>query len=166
MRRQVKRDFRKPLVVMTPKSLLRHPECTSSLKELAPGTKFKEIIDDESVTTDQVKKVLIVSGKLYYELNTKRKELKKDNVAIIRLEQLFPLPEKQIKALIQKYASAKNWIWVQEEPINMGSWDYIHRCFTWKKLKVIARQNASSPAEGSAREHAINQATLINQCFK
>lgn len=167
LRRQVSRDFRKPLVVFTPKSLLRHPECVSRVEEMGPGTKFQEIINDPTVKDPaSIKKVLICSGKIYFEIKAQRDERKQVDVAIIRLEQLYPMPVKQIKALAEQYSSVKTWNWVQEEPQNMGAWDFLQRNFKGPRLKCISRPAAASPAEGSAKGHKANQQDIIEKCFK
>lgn len=167
LRRQVVRDFRKPLVIMTPKSLLRHPEAVSRVEDMGPGTKFQEVINDPSVEdASKIKKVLLCSGKLYYELKKERDERKQKDVAIIRLEQLYPMPTKQIKALAETYSSIKTWNWVQEEPQNMGAWDFLNRNFKGPRLKCISRAAAASPAEGSAKGHKANQSEIIEKSFK
>lgn len=165
IRRQLLREFRKPLVVFTPKSLLRHPECVSELEELGTGTYFREIIDDTAVDNRKVNKVLLCSGKIYYELAARRQELGRTDVALVRLEQLYPLPRPQIRALVAKYRT-NNWYWVQEEPINMGAWDFLLRSFHEKKLKVISRPQMASPAEGSLSLHKRVQSSLIENCFQ
>lgn len=167
LRRQVTRDFRKPLVVFTPKSLLRHPECVSRVEDMGPGTRFQEVIDDPSIKdASKVKKVLLCSGKIYYELKKERDERKQNDVAIVRLEQLYPMPTKQIKAIAENYSNVKSWTWVQEEPQNMGSWDFLNRNFKGPRLKCISRAAAASPAEGSAKGHKANQSEIIEKCFK
>ena len=132
LRRQLKRNFRKPLVVFTPKSLLRHPSCYSTIEEFTNG-KFQEIIDD-SIDTLSVKKLVICSGKLYYEILQERKENKRTDVAIVRLEQLYPIPEQQLQKIIKKY-NPEHRSWAQEEPENMGAWSYILRSLRHLPLK-------------------------------
>lgn len=166
LRRQLKRDFRKPLVIMTPKSLLRHPECVSHLDDFVTGTRFQEVIDDSTVDAAKVSRVVFCSGKIYYELVEKRKELGRDDIAIVRIEQLYPYPKKQIKAICDKYSVSKQWYWVQEEPLNMGAWDFLNRTFTDKKLKVISRPASSSPAEGSPREHKKAQNLILETALQ
>jgi 2-oxoglutarate dehydrogenase E1 component len=117
MRRQLERPFRKPLVVMSPKSLLRHPDCVSDIKDFEEGNYFQEVIDDPSVS--DAKKVLFCSGKVYYDLLAKQKADNRKDIAIVRIEQVYPFPLKQVKAIIQKYSKAKVY-WVQEEPQNNG----------------------------------------------
>src|SRR5690606_37202642 len=120
LRRQLKRDFRIPLVIMTPKSLLRHPMCVSNLKDFTEG-KFEEIFADTYADPKKVKRVLLCSGKIYYELLQKQQEEKRKDVAIIRIEQLYPFPEKELEEQFKLYSKAE-FFWVQEEPRNMGTW--------------------------------------------
>ena len=165
IRRQLKREFRKPLIIMTPKSLLRHAKCISTLEELANG-KFQEVIDDASAKAKEVKKVVFVSGKLYYELLERKEEDKATDVAIVRLEQFYPFPEKQMNAIIDKYSSAKEIIWAQEEPENMGGWSFILRHFKGVNLRLISRLSSASPASGSSKVFAKRQAAIINEVFE
>lgn len=165
IRRQLKREFRKPLIIMTPKSLLRHAKCISTLEELAIG-KFQEVIDDASAKAKEVKKVVFVSGKLYYELLERKEEDKATDVAIVRLEQFYPFPEKQMNAIIDKYSSAKEIIWAQEEPENMGGWSFILRHFKGVNLRLISRLSSASPASGSSKVFAKRQAAIINEVFE
>ncbi len=166
LRRQLKRNFRKPLVVMTPKSLLRHPRCVSNLNELAEGN-FKEIIDDpdsyRGADANKITRVVLCSGKLYYELLEEREKNNAANIALIRLEQLYPFPQKQFAALVAKYNNAKQWIWAQEEPENMGAWSHIMRTIKNVPLQVIARPESASPATGSYHAHEREQAELIGK---
>ena len=163
LRRQMKRNFRKPLVVFTPKSLLRHPRCTSSLKELATG-RFQEIIDDATADAKKVERVLLCSGKVYYDLLEKKEELNAEEVALVRLEQLDPLPRTQIAELQKKYKNAK-WMWVQEEPENMGAWAHLLRKLRQVELEVVARPASGAPATGSGQRHRIEQARLLDRAF-
>ena len=165
IRRQLKREFRKPLIIMTPKSLLRHAKCISTLEELAIG-KFQEVIDDASAKAKEVKKVVFVSGKLYYELLERKEEDKATDVAIVRLEQFYPFPEKQMNAIIDKYSSAKEIIWAQEEPENMGGWSFVLRHFKGVNLRLISRLSSASPASGSSKVFAKRQAAIINEVFE
>jgi 2-oxoglutarate dehydrogenase E1 component len=164
LRRQMHRDFRTPLVVMTPKSLLRHPLCTSSISDFTNGG-FKEVIDDETVKAKDVKKVVMCSGKIFYELLAKQQADKVKDIAIIRLEQLYPMPQKQILALIEKYKKAE-FYWVQEEPKNMGVWLHLFR-YDWPvKLNRISRESSSTPATGFASVHAKEQAEIVQKVFE
>src|SRR5262249_29840022 len=124
LRRQVKRDFRKPLIVMTPKSLLRHKDAVSPVSEFTDG-QFREIIDDSAAEPDRVRRVLACSGKVYYDLQQARRDGGVRDVAIVRVEQLYPLHEEHLKQVLGRYRRAKDLVWVQEEPLNMGAWSYM-----------------------------------------
>lgn len=163
LRRQMHRDFRMPLIVMTPKSLLRHPLCVSKLEEFTTGG-FQEVIDDSSVKASQVKRVLFCSGKIYFELLAKKIEDKRNDVAIVRIEQLYPMPEKQMDDIMNKYKKAE-YYWVQEEPKNQGAWTYLLRREENFKLKLISRKSSASPATGFSKIFAKEQAEIINQAF-
>ena len=163
LRRQLKRNFRKPLVVFTPKSLLRHPQCVSSIQDFITG-RFQEIIDD-TIESSSVKKLVLCSGKLYYELLQEREENNRDDVAIVRMEQLYPLPEKQINAIIEKY-NPEQLIWAQEEPENMGAWSHILRNLRHLPFEVLARSESAATASGSSKRSAKRQKTIIEQVFK
>lgn len=163
LRRQVKWDFRKPLVIFTPKSLLRHPECISSVKDLTDGS-FQEIIDDSSVNPKDVKRLVMCSGKVYYDLKAKQVKDKRKDVAIVRLEQLYPMPEEQSWKLLEKYKSAEK-VWVQEEPKNMGAFTFLRRYQQFDDFKLLSRKSSSSPATGYASVHAQEQAKIINGAF-
>jgi 2-oxoglutarate dehydrogenase E1 component len=164
LRRQMKRDFRKPLLIFTPKSLLRHPRCISSMEYLVIGG-FKEIIDDVSADVKQISRVIFCSGKIYYELLERKEKDKTNHITIIRIEQLYPFPEKQFQQVISKYKNASDWIWVQEEPENMGAWSYLLRTVKGISLKLISRPEGASPATGSHHAHEREQATLIGMVF-
>ena len=167
LRRQVEQPFRKPLIVFTPKSLLRHPKCVSPLEDFLGGSRFREVLDDTKVEPEKVRKVLFCSGKIYYELESFREEKGQDHVAIVRLEQLHPLPVKQLEAVIEQYSNCKTWCWVQEEPENMGAWCFMNRKFkfTTKPLQLVSRKESSSPAGGFAKIHQQNQQALIERAF-
>jgi 2-oxoglutarate dehydrogenase E1 component len=169
LRRQLKRPFRKPLVVMTPKSLLRHPRCTSSLAELADG-RFQEVYDDLTVNPDMVEKVIFCSGKVYYDLLERREQLGDEKTAIVRLEQLYPFPMGQIVDIRDKYVKAVKWLWVQEEPENMGPWWYIRGRFMHKALRdldldVVAQPASASPATGSYKKAAKRQQEVLERAL-
>lgn len=169
LRRQLKRPFRKPLVVMTPKSLLRHPKCVSGLAELADG-RFQEVFDDTTVNADQVEKVIFCSGKVYYELIERREQTGDTKTAIVRLEQLYPFPMNQIVDIRDKYVKAVKWNWVQEEPENMGAWWYIRGRFMHKalrdlELEVISQPASASPATGSYKKAAKRQQDVLNRAI-
>lgn len=166
LRRQLKRKFRKPLVVFTPKSLLRHPKCVSSMDELANGT-FQEVIDDQKATVKNVDTVVFCTGKFYYDLLAKKEEIGgADNIALVRIEQLYPLPQKQLDKIIAKYSNVKKYIWAQEEPENMGAWTHLMRHFTSVKLNVISLAESGAPATGSSKMHAKRHAAIINKVFE
>ncbi len=163
LRRQLKRNFRKPLVVFTPKSLLRHPQCVSSIQYFTTG-RFQEIIDD-TIEASSVKKLVLCSGKLFYELLQEQEENNRKDVAIVRMEQLYPLPEKQINAIIEKY-NPEQLIWAQEEPENMGAWSHILRNLRHLPFEVVARSESAATASGSSKRSAKRQKTIIEQVFK
>jgi 2-oxoglutarate dehydrogenase E1 component len=164
LRRQMKRDFRKPLIVLTPKSLLRHPKCFSTIDDLVNGG-FKEIIDDASAIPNEITKMVFCSGKIYYELLSEKEKLNRKEIAIIRIEQLYPFPQEQFQNLISKYYSAKEYLWVQEEPENMGAWSHILRIVKGVNFKLISRPESASPASGSHQAHDREQRTLIEMVF-
>jgi 2-oxoglutarate dehydrogenase E1 component len=166
LRRQLHREFRKPLVVFTPKSLLRHPACVSPLADFTQG-KFREVIDDANVEAKQVKRVLLCTGKIYYDLLDKQKADGRTDVAIVRLEQLYPTPVQQLQKLKAKYGTAE-WVWVQEEPENMGAWPYLCRKFRKSdfNFEVVSRNESSSTATGYAKQHAAQQQFIINKAFE
>jgi len=167
LRRQMLRDFRKPLIIFTPKSLLRSPKCVSPLEEFTKG-KFHELIDDEYVEAKKVKRVLLCTGKVYYDLLEKQQADKRKDVAIVRIEQLYPTPLVQILKVKAKYNRAE-FIWVQEEPENMGAWPYICRKFHNDKLinlNVISRHEGSSTATGFAKQHAAQQLHVVSKAFE
>lgn len=166
LRRQLKRNFRKPLVVFTPKSLLRSQQCVSKLEEFTEG-RFRELIDDSFVKSSDVKRVLFCSGKVYYDLLEKQQADKRKDVAIVRIEQLYPLPYDQIEAVQKKYSKAKEFFWVQEEPENMGAWPYISRKYRKSSLDldVISRKESSSTATGYAKQHIAQQLYIVTRAF-
>jgi len=168
LRRQLKREFRKPLIVFTPKKLLRYPAATSKMEELANG-KFQEVIDDSNAS--DVDTVVLSSGKIYYDFVEKREEKEAgSNIALVRVEQMYPFPDVQLSEIIEKYGSNAKYIWVQEEPENMGAWTYMLAQFRfWKEknvdLDVIARHTSSSPASGSPKVHEIRQNEILDKVF-
>ncbi|MEO8794363.1 MAG: 2-oxoglutarate dehydrogenase E1 component [Daejeonella sp.] len=167
LRRQLKRDFRKPLVVFTPKSLLRSAQCVSNLSEFTDGH-FQELIDDSYVKGAEVKRVLFCSGKIYYDLLEKQQEDQRKDVAIVRVEQLYPIPYKQYDAVKAKYKKAKEFVWVQEEPENMGPWPFISRKFRESdfNFKLVSRKESSSTATGYAKQHIAQQLNIIGKAFE
>ncbi|WP_432711676.1 2-oxoglutarate dehydrogenase E1 component [Pedobacter sp.] len=168
LRRQFARDFRKPLVVFTPKSLLRHPLCVSKLTDFTEG-KFQEVITDANVEASAVNRVLFCSGKIYYELLEKQQSDKIKNVAIVRVEQLYPLPLQQMEAAYNSFSNATEALWVQEEPENMGAWPYLLRKVrrtSFSDIEVISRKESSSTASGFAKQHADQQAYILAKAFE
>ncbi len=163
LRRQMHRNFRIPLVVMTPKSLLRNPLCVSKLTDFTTGG-FQEVIDDANAKAKEVKKVLLCSGKIYYELFQKQQAENRKDIAIVRVEQLYPMPEPMLEAIYKKYAKAK-FCWVQEEPKNMGAWLHLLRWDENWKLRLISRPSSASPATGFSKVHAKEQATILEEAF-
>jgi 2-oxoglutarate dehydrogenase E1 component len=166
LRRQMTWEFRKPLINMSPKSLLRHPKVVSPVKEFTSGS-FQEIIDDSYATAAKCNRVLLCTGKVYYDLLEEQQKSKRKDVAIVRLEQLYPIAQTQLDKILTKYKSAKDVVWVQEEPGNAGAWGYILRNFhkTIPTLGVIAKDNSSSPAVGYLNIHKQKQAELVARAF-
>ena len=163
LRRQMKRDFRKPLIVFTPKSLLRHPKAVSSISELSSG-EFQEVIDD-TINPDGVKKLVFCTGKFYYDLLAERENLDRNDIALIRIEQLFPLHLEKIQGVIDRYKNAEQYIWAQEEPKNMGAWSHMLERFNTVKLEVISRPYSSVPAPGSSTRDKRRQQKVIDTVF-
>lgn len=165
LRRQMMYPFRVPLVIFTPKSLLRHPLCISTLPEFTEGNAFREIIDDPYVTPKSVKRILFCSGKIYYDLLERQQKEERKDVAIVRVEQLYPLPLKQLAKAIVKYKNAERYFWVQEEPENMGAWSFIRRKFKLVRTTLVSRIEQASPATGYHKHHQIEQEEIINLAF-
>ena len=163
LRRQLKRNFRKPLIVFSPKSLLRHPMCVSSIEEMANG-KFEGIIDD-TILPNNVDKLILCSGKLYYELLKRRDLEENENIALVRIEQIYPLDKEYIKDIVVKY-NANEVIWVQEEPENMGAWTFILSELRTLEIDVIARESSAATATGSSKISTAEQKKLIDKVFK
>ncbi len=163
LRRQLHRNFRIPLIVMTPKSLLRHPLCVSNLKDFTTGG-FVELIDDTTVKPTQVKRVLFCTGKLYYELLAKKIADKRNDIAIVRIEQLYPLPEEQMAAIRKKYNKAQ-YYWVQEEPKNQGAWTFLLRSEDSFSMKLVSRKSSASSASGFSKVFAKEQADILAEAF-
>ena len=165
LRRQMKAKFRKPLIAFTPKSLLRHSSVFSSVSEFTNGG-FSEIIDDESVDSNNVNSLVFVSGKFYYDLDEERKRLGRNDIALVRLEQLFPLPKNHIKSILRKYSNAKDIVWAQEEPINMGA--YAHLLINFKQastFRVAARRFYAATAAGSSVRFMKRHKEVIDFVF-
>lgn len=168
LRRQLAWEFRKPLVVMSPKSLLRLPKAISPLENLNKGG-FQELIDDslfaDAKSAKNVRRVLLCSGKLYYELLDKQEKDGVKDIAIVRLEQLYPIPETALLALTTKYPKAE-FVWVQEEPKNNGAWTFLlSRLYEKLPMKVIARKNSASPASGFKKQHNKEQDEILTKAF-
>jgi 2-oxoglutarate dehydrogenase E1 component len=164
LRRQMHRDFRKPLVVFTPKSLLRHPKCVSTIADLTKGG-FQEVIDDATANAKSTRRVVFCSGKVYYDLLERQEADKESGVAVVRIEQLYPFPQNQLDAIVAKYKNATELVWLQEEPENMGAWSFLLRTWTNAELKVIAREASASPATGSHKQHDKEQHSLVDKAF-
>lgn len=166
LRRQMAWNFRKPLVVMSPKSLLRHPACISPLSELESGTQFKPVIYEEhtSAQAKKIKRLIFCSGKIYYDLEEYRQQNKVDGISIVRLEQLYPLHKPLLDDIIAKYPDAERY-WVQEEPGNMGAWVYMNTKLPEFGFKVIARRISASPATGFKKLHDENQERIIREAM-
>ncbi len=164
LRRQIIRPFRKPLILMTPKSALRPPFNLGEISALETGNRFRELLDDDSVKPSKVKRLLVCSGKVYYDLDKRRQEEKRDDVAIVRLEQVYPFPKVQFDALLKKYGKAE-LVWVQEEPRNMGAWPYIATERSEYGWKCVSRPSAASPATGFLKKHEKEQLEIVAQAF-
>jgi len=164
MRRQVTWDFRKPCIVFSPKSLLRHPKVVSPISEFTKGG-FKEIIGDDYVTNKNVTRVLLCSGKVYFDLYEEQRKRKTREVAVIRIEQLFPFPRKQFDNILKKYKDPEIY-WVQEEPKNMGYWSYINRIIEDIDIKPITRKASASPATGYLKVHKKEQEEIVKSAFE
>lgn len=165
LRRQVKRDFRTPLVVFTPKSALRYPQTVSCVDELTNG-KFREVIDDDYVDEEKVSRVVFCSGKIYFDLLKRKVELDAKDIALVRVEQLYPFPKDQLEKVVSKYSSTKKWLWVQEEPQNMGAWNFVKENVNWVPLELVSRAQSGSPAVGLSRIHNIEQNEIIGKVFR
>lgn len=166
IRRQAKRNNKLPLVVFTPKSLLRNAKCVSSVDDIAGGN-FREVIDDSNTIPNEVLRVVFCTGKIYYDLLDKKELFNATDMALVRIEQLYPFPENQIKEVVAKYPNAIKWIWVQEEPENMGAWTFVST--NMKHLipvEVVARQASGSPAVGLSKLHFMEQEEIIGKIFR
>lgn len=164
LRRQLVTKFRKPLVVFTPKSLLRHPEAVSSVEEFANG-QFQEVIDDANVNKAAVKTLVFCTGKFYYDLKAEREANGRTDVALVRVEQLFPLPIEQMKAVIAQYPNVDDYVWAQEEPRNMGAYGYMLMNFHEVKFRVASPKAYSAPAAGSYVRSKKRHAAAIAMVF-
>ncbi len=170
LRRQMLRNCRKPLIVMTPKSLLRHKECTSSLDDLASGFYQRVLPEVDDIDPEKVKHIILCSGKVYYELLIERRAKKRNDIAIVRVEQLYPFPGPELDALLKCYTETRDLVWVQEEPKNQGAWDFVKPRIPamlndrWN-LHYVGRESSSAPAVGSAKLHAVQQRDLVDRAI-
>ncbi len=165
LRRQMKVNFRKPLIVFTPKSLLRHPKAVSTVDEFAKGH-FQEVIDDVSTDVKKIKTLVFCTGKFYYDLLAAKEAAKRDDVALVRLEQLFPIPTDRLKEIIAKYKNADDLVWAQEEPRNMGAWSHLHMHFSEaSKFRVASRRFYAAPAAGSGTRSKKRHQQIIDYVF-
>ena len=163
LRRQMKRNYRKPLIVFTPKSLLRHPKAVNSIEDLATG-EFQEVIDD-TLNPKNVKKLVFCMGKFYYDLLEERENLERDDVALVRIEQLFPLHIEKLQQVIDRYPNVENYVWAQEEPRNMGAWSFMLERFDLVKLNVRSRKYYAVPAAGSSTRFKKRHKAVIDSVF-
>jgi len=171
LRRQAMQSMLKPLVVMTPKSLLRLPDAASPISEFTDGS-FREVLGDESVDRSKTRRVLICSGKIYFELAARRKEMSEQgaDAAILRIEQFYPFPENLVREQLSRFSNAKDIVWVQEEPANMGGWTFVEPRLrkllgSDQSLRYAGRPESPSPATGSHTIHQMEQRELVTQAF-
>jgi 2-oxoglutarate dehydrogenase E1 component len=169
LRRQAMSSLKKPLIVFTPKGLLRHPLSVSTIEDLSTGS-FEEIVDDPKAGKG-IKRLVLCSGRIYFDLLAAREEAGVKDLAIVRIEQLYPLHEEKLKMLLAKYRTAKRWIWVQEEPINMGAWGFIHPLIKrllpkGKDIEYIGRSRSASPAVGSHEMHKLQHEEILESLFE
>jgi len=169
LRRQVLADWRKPLVVMSPKSLLRHPEAVSSLSEFTDGG-FRYFIADELGDPSEVTRVVLCSGKIAYEVRATRAQADARHVAIVRMEQLYPLNTDDLLAILARYGRLTEVVWTQEEPRNMGAWEFVNLHLSpvlrgVAELSCVSRPPSASPAAGSATRHKLEQEALVQQAI-
>ncbi len=162
LRRQISWNFRKPLINMAPKSLLRHPDCLSTIEDFTGNSKFQEVIPDVVADAKKAKKLIFCSGKIYYDLAKERKEAKLEKeIAIVRIEQLYPFPTKQVEQIMASYKGAKDVLWVQEEPENMGYWIYVMSHLRRTPIELISRTPSASPATGYKKVHDKEQNEIV-----
>ncbi|MCB1236419.1 MAG: 2-oxoglutarate dehydrogenase E1 component, partial [Verrucomicrobiae bacterium] len=172
LRRQMApaRGFRKPLVLMTPKSLLNHPECVSTEADFDEGTFFREILDDPDgeLDRDRVSRLVFCTGKVYYDLLAHRRKHEIRNVALIRVEQIYPWHRDRLAEIAGRYPNASKWVWCQEEPLNMGGWTFVGprlQKLTEHRVRYAGRDRAASPAAGAKAIHVRQQAMLVEKAF-
>lgn len=164
LRRQLKRSFRKPLIMFTPKKLLRFPACVSSINDFTKGG-FQEVIDDATVKAADVKTLVLCCGKVYYDIAERREKEGVTDMAIVRLEQLYPFPQEQVDAILTKYKKAEKILWVQEEPENMGPWQFIFKRMYKTGIEYIGRNESASPATGYTKMHNQQSETIMEKLF-
>jgi len=164
LRSHMKFPFRVPLVIFTPKSLLRHPKCVSQVKDFTSGN-FQPAIDDSGVEPGKVTRVLFCSGKVYYELLEYKEKHEIEDTALVRLEQLYPFPVKRLNEILNRYSEAEQYTWVQEEPENYGAWSFIQRKMKLDTLGLVSRRENSAPATGYYKAHVREQQALIESAF-
>lgn len=164
LRRQLKRDFRKPLICFTPKKLLRYPACISKISEFTKGG-FKEVLDDTLADAKKVARIAFCSGKVYYDIIERRAKEGADDLAVVRLEQLYPFPQKHVDEILKKYNKAKDYIWVQEETENAGPWRFIDHRMRSLNLKYVGRDESASPATGFSKRHNEENETILSKIF-
>jgi 2-oxoglutarate dehydrogenase E1 component len=164
LRRQVAWEFRKPCIVFSPKSLLRNQLVASPISEFTAGS-FTEVIDDPTVKAKDVKRIIFCTGKIFYDLQEVQQKKKIKDAAVVRIEQLYPFPDKQVNKLIKKYKDAK-LLWIQEEPKNMGYWSFIKRMLPDVEIQLGARKSSASPATGYSKIHKIEQEKIVNKAFE
>jgi 2-oxoglutarate dehydrogenase E1 component len=164
IRRQLKRDFRKPLICFTPKKLLRYPTCVSKLKDFT-NDRFHEVLDDDSADAKNVKRVAFCSGKIYYDLIERREKEGINDIAFVRIEQLYPFPDKQIDAVLKKYSKAKDYFWIQEESENAGAWRHIAHTLKSLNLVYVGRNEMAAPATGFSKRHAAEFEEIMSKVF-
>ncbi|MEA3463338.1 MAG: 2-oxoglutarate dehydrogenase E1 component [Bacteroidota bacterium] len=165
LRNHMKKKSRVPLVVFTPKSLLRHPQCISSLDDLEKG-KFLPVYDDSDNDVEEVRRVVLCSGKIYYDLLARKQKLGARDIALVRLDQIFPFPQNEISQILKKYRNNMLTLWVQEEPENMGAWYYIRNAMKETEVIPVTRQSSGSPATGLFKLHEISQKEIIDKVFR
>jgi len=169
LRRQMRRPFRRPLVVMAPKSLLRHPHAVSPVEELERG-RFQEVLDDPR-PPERVRRVVLSSGKVWYDLAERRQRAGARDVALVRVEQLYPWPEEPLRAVLARYEGAESFVWAQEEPRNRGGWTFVSQperlpaLLGGRPLEYVGRKASASPATGSLRVHKEEQTALVNEAL-
>jgi 2-oxoglutarate decarboxylase len=166
-----RRGMRKPLIIFTPKRMLRHPKAVSTIQDLTSG-RFREVLSDPAeVDPTRVTRVLICSGQVYYDLVAAREERKIDNIAVLRLEQIYPFPSNELRDLLVRYPESAEVVWVQEEPRNMGAWFFVQERIqpllgnTRRTVRYIGRPESASPAGGSLKRHQQEQAEIVDAAF-